>query len=97
MEAASEDYLEFQGSREPLFQCSLGSMLRKKMTRSRFGRRQNTEVGWNALPAPGEAENAKGKFFGSVVEVLPLRGPLSLVEHDSVRRISTPNFPRNAK
>jgi len=71
------------------------------MTRSRFGRRQNTEAGWNdpdhALPAPGEAENAKGKFFGSVVEVLPLRGPLSLVEHDSVLRISTPNFPRNAE
>ena len=57
-------------------------------------RRKNTD---HALPAPGEAENAKGKFFGSVVEVLPLRGPLSLVEHDSVRRISTPNFPRNAE
>ena len=29
MEAASEDYLELQGSREPLVECSLGFMLRR--------------------------------------------------------------------
>jgi len=85
MEAASEDYLELQGSREPLF---LGVGKTPKWAGTTPD---------HALPAPGEAENAKEKFFGSVVEVLPLRGPLSLVEHDSVRRISTPSFPRNAE